>query len=256
MSRKRNTKISTIIYVALNIGLAVGVLFAVLSFETVWVALVLTMISKWRVLAVRPRFWTANILANMVDIIVGVSQVILLYGAIGSLWLQIALTVAYVVWLLVIKPRSKRLYISLQAGIAVFYGVTALAFVAYDSHLIVFVAAMWAIGFIVARHLIMGYDDGLVTVLSLVWGFVFAELGWLGYHWLFAYTLPVASGAKLVQLAVIATALSFLASRVYDNHHRNGSVKTKELVLPIVFTISLVVLLVVFFNQVGVGSIL
>ena len=120
VSRKRNTKISNIAYIALNVGLALGVLFAVLSFETIWVALVLTMISKWRVLAVRPRFWTANILANMVDIIVGVSQVILLYGAMGSLWMQIGLTVAYIGWLLYIKPRSKQLYVSMQAGIAVF----------------------------------------------------------------------------------------------------------------------------------------
>ena len=254
MSRKRDTKISNVIYVALNIGLALAVLFAVLSFETVWVALVLTIMSKWRVLAVRPRFWIANILDNMVDIIVGVSQVILLYGAIGSLWMQLMLTVIYIVWLLHIKPRSKRSYVSLQAGMAVAYGVTALAFVAYNSYLLVFVAVMWMIGFIAARHLIMGYDDGLVAILSLIWGFVFAELGWLGYHWLFAYSLPTVSDAKLVQLAVIATALSFLASRVYDNHHRNGTVNVKELVLPIVFTFSLVALLVVFFNQVGVGS--
>lgn len=256
VSRKRNTKISNVIYVALNVGLALAVLFAVLSFETIWVALVLTVASKWRVLAVRPRFWRANILANMVDIIVGVSQVILLYGAIGSLWLQVGLTLAYIAWLLLIKPRSKRMFVSIQAGVAVFYGVTALVFVAYDSYLLLFVALMWMIGFVAARHMIMGFDDGLVTVFSLMWGFVFAELGWISYHWLFAYDLPTGSSAKLVQLAVIATALSFLASRVYESHHRNGTVKVKEIILPIVFTSVLVVLLVVFFNQVGFGSIL
>ena len=256
MSRKRNTKISNVVYIALNIGLALAVLFSVLSFQTVWVALVLTLMSKWRVLAVRPRFWVANILANTVDTIVGVSQVVLLYGALGSLWIQILLTVAYIAWLLIIKPLSKRSYVSLQAGVAVFYGVTALSFVAYDSYLLVFVAAMWLIGSVAARHVLSSYDDGLVTVLSLIWGFVFAELGWLAYHWLFAYSLPTASGAKLVQIAVIATALSFLAGRIYDNHHRNNTVNLKELILPIVFTATLVMLLVVFFNQVGVGSIL
>lgn len=254
VSRKRNTKISNAAYVALNIGLALGVLFAVLSFETVWVALVLTLVSKWRVLAVRPRFWMTNILANMVDVIVGVAHVLLVYGAIGSLWIQLALTAIYIVWLLVIKPRSRRLYVTLQAGFAVFYGVTTLSFVAYDTHLLLFVLGMWVIGFSAARHVLMSYDDGLVTVLSLIWAFVFAELGWLGYHWLFAYTLPSVAEVKLVQLAVIATTLSFLAQQVYDNHYRHGKLKSKELVLPIVFSVAVVVLLVVFFNQVGVGG--
>lgn len=254
VSRKRNTKISNAAYVALNIALALGVFFAVLSFETIWVALVLTFVSKWRVLVVRPRFWMANILANMVDVIVGVAHVLLVYGALGSLWIQVALTIMYIIWLLFIKPRSAPLYVTVQAGFAVFYGVTALSFAAYDTNLLVFVIGMWLIGFAAARHVLMSYDDGLVTILSLIWGFLFAELGWLGYHWLFTYTLPSAAEIQLVQLAVIATVLSFLARQVYDNHYKHGKIKAKELVTPIVFSVAIVVMLVVFFNQVGVGG--
>src|ERR1700760_584270 len=36
-------------------------------------ALALILLSKWRMIAVRPRFWSANIRANAIDIIVGVS---------------------------------------------------------------------------------------------------------------------------------------------------------------------------------------
>nr|HPQ82292.1 hypothetical protein [Candidatus Saccharimonas sp.] len=138
-AHKRRSKLSEAAYVTLNVGLAVALLVIVLVGQSPWLAVVVVLMSKWRALAVRPRFWFANLVANMVDIIVGVSMVVLLYGANGSLWLQIALTVLYIIWLLLIKPRSKRSFVAAQAGIAVFLGVTALSMISYSWDSLLFV---------------------------------------------------------------------------------------------------------------------
>jgi hypothetical protein len=44
--------------------------------DFVKVALALVVLSKWRMFAVRPRFWAANIRANGVDLMVGLSIVV------------------------------------------------------------------------------------------------------------------------------------------------------------------------------------
>ena len=130
-SHKRRSRLSESAYVALNVGLAATLLIVVLAVQSPWLAFAIVILSKWRTLAVRPRFWYANIVANMVDIIVGISAVILLYGASGSLWLQAVLAALYAGWLLFIKPRSKRKFVAIQAGTALFVGVTALSMVSY-----------------------------------------------------------------------------------------------------------------------------
>src|SRR5690606_27843105 len=103
--------ISDLAYVALNVGLAITLLILVLAVQSPLPAFVLVLLGKWRILAVRPHFWFKNIQSNLVDIIVGLSVVVLLYGASGSLPLQVAITLFYAVWLLFIKPRSKRSFV-------------------------------------------------------------------------------------------------------------------------------------------------
>src|SRR5688500_18851426 len=140
---KKKTLFSEFIYVILNIALAVGVLVVVWAVDSPWAALALVLLSKWRVLGVRPRYWYANIQANLVDIIVSVSVVILLYAASGAVLTQCILAALYIVWLLFIKPRSRRIFIALLAGIALFLGISSLALVAYDWNVFFFVLAMW-----------------------------------------------------------------------------------------------------------------
>ena len=251
----RRSQVSDVAYIGLNVALVLLLLFAVLSTQTIWLALILVTLSKWRIFAVRPRFWRANILANLVDVVVGVSHVVLLGAAIGAPWLQVLLSVAYAVWILLIKPRSKQVYIAIQAGVAVFVGSTALATVAYGTDSIVLAAGMWVIGYISARHVLMSYDEPLTGLLSGVWGLVLAELGWLSYHWLFAYTLPNSANLKFVQIALVATLLSFLAEQTIASRYRNdGQAKLSELMLPAAFTTTLILVVVIFFSGLIAGS--
>ena len=250
-NKPRRSHVTEAAYAALNVALAIIILLVVLSTQSIWLPILAVLLSKWRVLAVRPRFWLANILANLVDIVVGLSYVVIIFQASGALWFQVAMTAAYIFWLLVIKPRSKRSFVVAQAMVALFLGINALAMVAYNIDVIVFVVAMWVLGFVTYRHVLMHYSDPLATYLSLVGGLFMAELGWLGYHWLFSYGVSAEGGVQVAQLAIVGTLIAFLAERVYQAYHHNQTIRMQDIVLPAVFSVSLIVVMVVFFNNIS-----
>lgn len=250
---KRRSRLSEAAHVALNIGLAIAILLIVLSTESVWLPVALVIVSKWRVLAVRPRYWFVNIMSNMVDLIFGVSLVVLLFAATGAIWVQVLLTALHIAWLIFIKPRSKRIYVVAQSLIAVFFGVNALASLAYDTSSAVMVLGMFVIGYVATRHVLISYSDSLTPYLSLVGGLFFAELGWLGYHWLFAYTLPNTGNIKIAQLAIVTTVVSFMAERIYTAYYHNQRIRAQDVVLPIAFSVALIIIILLFFNQISAG---
>lgn len=254
-SSKRRSLLSEIIYILLNIALAVAILAVVWATSSPAAALALILLSKWRVLAVRPRYWFANIQANLVDIIVSVSVVVLLYAASGAVVAQCVIAALYIVWLLVIKPRSKRIFISIQAGTATFLGVTALMTISYEWNAAFVVLAMWLIGYAAARHVLGSYDDAHMSFYSLVWGLVVAEIGWLAYHWAFAYSLPGMGDIKLSQAAILTLAISFLTERVYSSYSHHGTVRSNDVLLPALFSVSIILVLVLFFNKLNTGGI-
>jgi hypothetical protein len=254
-SSKRRSVISELIYIILNVALAIAVLAVVWAIESPLPAFVLVLLSKWRVLAVRPRYWFANIQANLVDIIVSLSMVVLLYAASKALLVQIILTMLYIVWLLFIKPRSKRSFVAIQAGTALFLGVTALLSVSYEWPSSLVVAGMWVIGFSAARHVLGSYDEVHTGFYSLLWGLIVAELGWVMFHWTFAYTLPGLGDIKLSQTAIIMLAISFLAERVYSSFTQHGVIRSNDIILPALLSVSLILVLLVFFNTISSGTI-
>lgn len=233
---KRRSRLSEFAYISLNIGLAVTLLVVMLAGQSLWLAIGIVLLSKWRALAVRPRFWFANLVANMVDIIVGVSFAELLNGANGILWLQIAFTLLYIGWLLFIKPRSRKGYIAAQAGIAVFLGITALSMVSYTWDASMFVFCMWVIGYVSVRHVLGNYVESLTSMYSIVAGALFAELGWISFHWMAAYPLPGFGIVQFSQLALFATLLSFIAERSYASYHRHGVARRADVLAPIILT--------------------
>jgi hypothetical protein len=254
-SSKRRSLLSELIYILLNVGLGVAVLVLVWAIASPFAAFALVLLSKWRVLAVRPRYWFANVQANLVDVIVSLSIVVLLYAANGALAAQIILTLAYIGWLLYIKPKSSRNFIAIQAAAATFLGVTALMSVSYDWYASPVVLLMWVIGYSSARHVLGSYDEAHISFYSLIWGLVMAELGWLAYHWTFAYDLPGVGDIKLSQIALITLALSFIAERVYGSYTRHGVVRSGDVILPVLMSISIILLLLAFFNKIGIGTI-
>ena len=245
-AHKRRSRLSEAAYILLNVGLAVTLLIIVRTTQSPWLAFAVMLLSKWRALAVRPRFWFANLVANMVDIIVGISVVILLYSADGTLWLQGLITLAYIGWLLFIKPRSRRHYVAIQAGVAVFLGITALSIVSYAWDSSFFVAAMWIIGYVTARHVLGSYEEPHTTLYSLIVGTIFAELGWIGFHWLMAYQLTGFGHIQFSQLALFVILYCLIAERAYASYHRYGAVRRAEVLPPIMLTVAVMVAVYVF----------
>ena len=243
---RRRSRLSDIAYIILNVGMALALLGIMYVSSAVWLAILVVVVSKWRILAVRPRFWFANVVANMVDIIVGMGVVVFLAAAAGVTWLQVAVTVLYIVWLLYIKPRSKREIVALQAGIAVFVGVTALSIISFGWDSVFFVLAMWGIGYVATRHVLGSYDEPHTSLYSLIVGVVFAELGWIGFHWLMAYQLPGSGNIQLSQLALFTTLFCFVAERAYVSYHRHGAVRKVDVLPAIILTASIVITIYIF----------
>ncbi|RWZ78563.1 MAG: hypothetical protein EOT05_02325 [Candidatus Microsaccharimonas sossegonensis] len=256
---RRRSFLSEVVYTLLNVAFAVALVLVISFTESIPLALGLVLISKWRVLAVRARYWFVNIRSNLVDIIVSVSIVVGLYTIDTSnltdsrKFLLLAITTAlYVVWLLIIKPRSKRTYVAAQAGIAVLLGTAALYTVSFSWPVSVVVIGMWLIGYSAANHILNTYDDETHGIfLSLAWSVIFAEIGWVAYHWTIAYSLPFATSLLIPQIAMIGLLIGFVAYKAYDSFYHHQRIRTSDILLPLLFSLSVIAVLVLVFNRVG-----
>lgn len=260
---KRRSFLHEVVYIILNVVLALSAMVLIRVTGVYWPSLVLVLVSKWRILAVRPRFWLANIQANLVSIIVSVSYVIFLYLAQSldsltynqTLIVHIILTSFYILWLLFIKPKSKRIFIVLQAAIALIGGVTAVFATIYSWPVIFTVALTLLIAYSSTKHILGSYDEEKhIRLISLFVSFVMAEISWLSYHWLIAYNLPFMSGILIPQATIIISCLAFLFYKSYDSFYKNQFIKINDIILPLIFTISLTAVLILFFNDIYVNN--
>ncbi|HEY0965644.1 MAG TPA: hypothetical protein VGE13_04140 [Candidatus Saccharimonadales bacterium] len=248
---RHRTLVSEIIYVLLNVLMALALFGIAVSGLGIAPALGLVLLSKWRIFAVRAQHWYANLVSNMVDVIVSVSFVVMLYLATGALIVQLVLTALYIAWLLFLKPQSKRKWVVAQAGVGLFVGVTALMHVSYDWWATPVVILMWVIGYTTGRHVLVAYKEPHFALLSLIWGLVVAELGWLFYHWNFAYELSFAAGLHLSQAAIIVSMFGLLVERTYVSIRRHGTAQFNEILLPGLLAVSSIVVLLTVFSSTG-----
>lgn len=173
---------SRLAHVVSNIVLALLV-FVLVRIDFSQLALVLILLSKWRMFAVRPRFWSANIRANAVDIIVSVSLLAFMVYSDSQL-AQLIWTAAYVVWLLVIKPASGPLMVSIQAMTGLLVGLGAVFLERGDGALYWLVFSAAAVCYLAARHFFDSFDEPYVKLLSYLWAYFAAGLTWVLGHWL------------------------------------------------------------------------
>lgn len=244
----RRSRLSEVVYVGLNLAYAGLLWLLVATFEPPYLAYVIVAISKWRIFAVRPRFWFANLQANTVDALVSVSIVTLLWLNNGDFGMQLLLTLLFAIWLVVLKPRSKQYWMVIQAQVALFVSLVALFSISYALPAVAVVVVCWLIGYSAARHVLTSYNNEPDrTTLALIWGLVVAELGWLGYHWTVAYGLN--DNFKIPQIAVVISLIGFLTMKVYDmQHHNEGKLDMKVLRWPLLFVILTIGLLLFRFN--------
>lgn len=260
---KRRSFLSEVIYVVLNIALATGLMALIWVSGSIWPSLVLVLVSKWRVFAVRPQFWVANIQANLVSMIVSVSYVVFLYitsqmdaSSLQIIILQAVLVVMDIFWLIFLKPQSKRVYVVAQAGVALFVGISAIFSVSYGWIITPVVVLVWLVGYATARHVLGSYDDeDHILLLSLAWGFILAEIGWLAYHWVIAYRVPIVPALLIPQISIVIICLGFLAYKSYNSYYHFQKIRLSDIVLPLVFTLGIVGVLIIGLNSAPIGAI-
>lgn len=250
LARKSRNIASNLVHVFLNILLGVGaVLITVLSSSPI-LGILLVLVSKWRVFAVRKRYLWLNIKSNLVDIIVGISIVILAFYAGGAfLAVDFLLMLIYCVWLLFIKPLSSETANLVQSLFAVFLGVSAAVIMSSNLDVIVLVLLTFLIGYAASRHILAQSDDKDYTLTTLVCGLVFSEVAFLCYSWSIIYTFG-STGIRIPQIAIILTIFAF----VY-NYARQAMIKyqddfrLKHIIGPAIFGILLIGVIVLWFSN-------
>lgn len=219
-SGARRSRVGELAYIVINALLPVALVLLVRNFDSPYPAVVLVLLGKWRVFALRPRFWLVNIRANLIDLLVGLSVVSLMYLAgassrdISSVqFVQYTLAIGYGAWLLYLKPRSNMRAVLLQAGIAQFLALTVLFNLSVILSEPLVIILCWVIGYVAARHLMTDHEEEYIEFISAAWGLFLAELGWLLYHWTLVYDigLPI----KLPQISLLSLVISFTVVRLY-----------------------------------------
>lgn len=201
------------------------------------IAVGLVLLSKWRVLAVRPRHWMAYIRANAVDLVVGISIVVFMSHTNAMAW-QLVWAAVYAVWLLLLKPSASLLGISLQAMTAQLFGLMAIYLTWGGSPTVVLVLTTWTIAYVSARHFFSAFDEPYTRFLSDAWAFFAASLAWVLGHWLLFY-------GQVAQPTLLLTILGYGLGTMYylEQNGRLGKLARRQFIF---IMIAIVVVVLVF----------
>lgn len=225
----------------LHLGLVILLpilLFVVLriNYLGLQLALAIVLLSKWRIFAMRPRFWPAILRANGVDIIVGISVVIFMQLSIDTPLLQIFWAVVYALWLLFVKPGTSITMVSAQAFLGQISGLMALYLVWANGPHYGLVGVSAAICYLAARHFFDSFDEPYSRMLSYLWAYFAAGLVWVLGHWLLFYGV-------VAQPVVVLTTLGYgLAVVYYFDHHNKLNKTLKRQLTTIMAAITLVLI--------------
>lgn len=213
---RAKTRRAAYVHALLNVALPLAV-FILIRAKLPYLAVVIVLLAKWRIFSVQPRYWLANIRSNSVDTIVNLSFVLLIYST-PNTWVQVLLTLGFMGWLVLVKPRSEIGWVSIQAALAQTLGLIALQdFMANRNPTVwpelLMIGLIFLIAVASARHFLSSYEDRYLSVLSISWGLFIAELAWILNHWLLFYERYVS------HLALLATIFGYVAMRLYSKTH-------------------------------------
>ena len=173
-ARKTRNAASSAVHVLLNLVFAIfSVMITVLTNSPI-LGLILVIMSKWRVFAVRPRYLWTNIKANLLDFIVGASIILLTYFS-GTTILPVDFILAafYCAWLIFIKPLTSETANLIQSLVAVFLGTSTAVIMSSSLDPIVMVVLAFIIGYSASRHVLAQSNDEDYALTTLVCGLVF-----------------------------------------------------------------------------------
>jgi len=182
--------------------------FVLVRLQFIQLALTIILLSKWRMFAVKPRFWPANVRANAIDIIVGVSLLVFMVHS-GSVWWQLIWALVYGAWLLLLKPATETLLVSAQAMVGLLFGLSALFSTVSPLYGLVILSG--TICYLAARHFFDNFDEPYAKFLAYIWGYFGAALTWVLGHWLLFYGSVAQPTLILVVIGYGLSALYYFA---------------------------------------------
>lgn len=232
--------IAHFLHLALVLVLPAAVLILVQT-GFVQLALSIIVLSKWRMFAVRPHFWAANVRANAVDLMVGLS-IVLFMTQTASLPVQVIWAILYGVWLLAVKPGSSVSMVTAQAFIGQFVALSALYLTWADGPVYGLTLLSGLFCFLAARHFLDAFEEPYAKMLAYTWGYFGAALTWLLSHWLLFYH-------GVAQPTLLLSAIGYgLAVLYYLDHDERLS---KGLRRQFVFIMIAIVIVVLAFSDWG-----
>lgn len=181
--------------------------YVLVRISFVSLAILLIFLSKWRMFAVRPRYWLANLVSNGIDITVGVSLVLFMANT-TVVWWQLFWMALYAAWLIWLKPKSDVLSVSAQAMIGQLLGLLVIYFKFGDNSLVILVASTWLITYLSARHFLTSFEEPMTALISHTWAYFSASLAFILGHWLLFY-------GSVPQIIVILTTIGYSVAALY-----------------------------------------
>lgn len=250
LARKSRNIASSAVHTLLNILLGMSAVLITVFSANPALGIILVLMSKWRVFAVRSRYLLINIKSNLVDIIVGLSIVLLTYYAGSSLIpVDFVLMGIYVIWLLLIKPMSTESAALAQSLIAVFLGISATTIMTATADPTAGAVLAFLIGYAASRHVLVQTESEDFVLTTLVSGLVFAEVAWLCHTWAIMYTFGE-TGIIIPQAAIILTIFAFVYNYARQIMIRNREdFRFKDIVGPVIFGVLLIGIIVIFFSK-------
>jgi hypothetical protein len=232
---------SSLFHILLNVSLALGV-FVLVRIEFTGLALALVLLSKWRMFAVRPRFWPASIRVNAIDIIVSLSILLFMLET-TSPGLQLAWALLYAAWLVIIKPASSTLMVTIQATTGMLLGLIALFYGLGAAPLYVLVLLTGMVCYFSARHFFDSFDEPYAKLLSNLYAYFGAALTWVLGHWLLFYLDGIIAQPALV---LIAVGYGMAALYYLDHHDRlSKTVRVQIMITTLVIMVAILASLIV-----------
>ena len=215
------------------------------------VGFILVLLSKWRIFAVRPRYYFLNIKSNLVDLIVGFSFVLMAYflgvEVIPAHYILMAL---YSLWLTVVKPKTTEAWNLVQAEVAIFMGTAVASILSAALNSAILVLIEFVVGYGAARHVLAqnnyqksnGYP-------AMTFGLMFAEVALIMQAWNIVYVLPE-TGMMVPQLAIIMSLVGFACERMYRAvEARDGELRMKDVAMPLAFSLVIIGVILIVFSE-------
>jgi hypothetical protein len=215
------------------------ILFVLVRMDFATLAVLIVILSKWRMFAVKPRFWPANIRANSVDIIAGLSILVFMVETNSQAW-QLGWTALYIIWLTVIKPSSQTFMIGVQALVSFLWGLGALFLIGDEASALYLVAGTGAICYLVAHHFFDAFEEAYSRLLAYLWAFFGAGLVWVLSHWLLYYP---STGVVSQAMLILVTIGYGLAAIYYLDHTERLSKTVRNQFVFIMIAITAIILI-------------